>query len=48
MTISIPLLRIVVEPAFWMILMIVPAVYLCYWCGLVSRARWQRNGIATR
>mgnify|MGYP004567383169 CR=1 FL=1 len=45
MTISIPLLRIVVEPAFWMILMIVPAVYLC---GLVSLARWQRNGIATR
>lgn len=31
MTISIPLLRIVVEPAFWMILMIVPAAYLCYW-----------------
>ena len=28
---SIPLLRIVVEPTFWILLMIIPAAYICYW-----------------
>lgn len=31
MIVSISLLRIVVDSSFWMILMIVPAAYLCYW-----------------
>lgn len=27
----LPLLRIVVEQEFWILLMIIPALYLCYW-----------------
>lgn len=31
MIVSTPILRIVVEPAFWILLMIIPAAYICYW-----------------
>ena len=39
------LLRIVVEPTFWMILMIVPAVYFCYWIwiGITCKMAHKRN-----
>ena len=31
MIVTIPLLRIVVDSSFWMILMIIPVAYFCYW-----------------